>query len=183
MGRLLILEGPSGAGKTEAMKLLVRNTPVVKPITCTTRDMRPGEVNGIDYHFLTEQEFVKGMENGEFIETIVYAGNRYGTRYKDLMKLIEQDMDVVLIMEINGAKKIKETFPEFTEIVHLERPFEELVMAILERNIPNEDKRDRIVQLQNDMKVAEMDCIDHRVFNETGKLDETAQKIYELLKK
>ena len=66
MGRLLILEGPSGAGKTEAMKLLVRNTPVVKPITCTTRDMRPGEVNGIDYHFLTEQEFVKGMENWLF---------------------------------------------------------------------------------------------------------------------
>lgn len=183
MGRLLVLEGPSGVGKTETMKVLIRNTPVVKPITCTTRDMRPGETNGIDYHFLTEQEFQEGVENGDFIETVVYAGNRYGTRYKDLMKLIEQGMDGVLIMEINGAKKIKETFPEFTEIVHLERPFEELVMAILERDIPNADKRDRIVQLLDDMKVAEMDCIDHRVFNETGKLEETAQKIYALLKK
>lgn len=183
MGRLLVIEGPSGAGKTEVVKLLVRTTPVVKPITCTTRDKRPGEIDGIHYHFLTEDEFQRGVDAGEFVENSFYADHRYGTRYKDLMPLVEQGLDIVLILEINGAKAIKDVYPDFVEIVHLERPFGELVMAILERDIPNKDKRDRIEQLLDDMKVAEMDCIDHRVFNETGKLHETAQKIYALLKK
>lgn len=179
----LIIIGPSGAGKTKVTELLFRTQPVVKPISCTTRAARPGEVNGIHYHFLSEEDFQKGVDAGDFIEHAQYAGNRYGTRYKDFEHLLHQNMDIVHVMEIQGAIQMKQSFPDAVKLVYLERPYSELVMAILERDIPNEAKRDRIVKLNEDMQVANMPCIDYHVVNETDKLDETAQKICDLLAK
>ena len=183
MGQIGILSGASGVGKTAVAELLLRTTSCVKQTTCTTRLPRPGEINGVHYHFLTEDAFKKAEENGDFIETFRYAGNNYGTRYEDLSRLMAEDKDVIIVMEINGAMKIKEAFPSCTKIIYLERPFEELVMAILERDISNEDKTSRIVQILEDLKVADMDCVDFKVKNETGKLQETAQQVYQLLKK
>ena len=123
MGKCGILAGASGVGKTAVAELLLRTTPCVKQITCTTRLPRPGEINGVHYHFLTEEAFQKAVENGEFIETFRYAGNNYGTRYADLSSLMAEDKDVIIVMEINGAMKIKESFPDCTKIIYLERPF------------------------------------------------------------
>lgn len=182
MGFIGLIVAPPGAGKTALAEYLLRNTPCVKQTTCTTRNPRPGEIDGVHYHFLTETDFKKAVEAGEFIETFRYAGNNYGTRYKDLAQSIAEDKDVIIVMEINGAMKIKEHFPDCSKIIFLERAFEELVMAILERDVPNEEKAARIVQILEDQKVAKMDCVDFVVKNEMGKLQETAQKVYSLLK-
>lgn len=186
MGNVIVLTGASGVGKTAVAEAMMRMTlknkkRVIKGITCTTRDMRAGEVDGIHYNFLSEETFHQAVFAGDFIETFEYAGNHYGTRYKDLSALLDNDENVVIVMEINGAMKIKEAFPDFTKIIYLERPFEELVMAILERDVPNRDKVKRITQILEDVKVRDMKCVDHIIFNETGKLHETAEKIYKLL--
>lgn len=186
MGNLVVLTGASGVGKTAVAEALMRMVSpkkkrCIKAITCTTRGMRSGEINGIHYHFKTKKEFHNAVAAGEFIETFQYAGNHYGTRYKDLSDLMDNDENVVIVMEINGAMKIKEAFPTCTKIIYLERPFEDLVMAILERDISNQDKAKRIAQILEDLKVRDMDCVDHIIFNETGKLQETAEKIYDLL--
>lgn len=93
---MLVLVGPSASGKSAIVKELVKNYGLEKFITCTTRSMRVGEVDGIDYHFLTEEEFSKLYNDNEFIETVYYNGNYYGTLKK------EADDNKVVILEPQG---------------------------------------------------------------------------------
>ena len=94
---MIVLTGPSASGKTETAKHLVEKHGLKKVVTCTTRKPRVGEVNDIDYHFLTREDFKRGIENGEFLETAEYNGNLYGTKFKDL------GPDKVVCLEPKGA--------------------------------------------------------------------------------
>lgn len=80
---MLVLVGPSASGKSAIVKELMKNYGLEKFITCTTRPMRVGEVDGVDYYFLTEEEFSSLYSNNEFIETVYYNGNYYGTLKKE----------------------------------------------------------------------------------------------------
>lgn len=80
---MLVLVGPSASGKSAIVKSLIKNYRLEKFITCTTRTMRVGEVDGVDYYFLTNEEFSNYYENNEFIETVFYNGNYYGTFKKE----------------------------------------------------------------------------------------------------
>ena len=183
MGKILIIVGPSGSGKTAVAETLIRTNRCIKITTCTTRSPRPGEIDGIHYNFMDEEEFEGYEACGEFVETFEYAGNKYGTRKKDVEELIQRpDTDIVIVMEFNGAKAIKSHFPASTTIVYLKRDYKDLIMAILEREIPNEDKANRIVQLQEDFKVENAPEVDYVVENETGKILETVKKVEEILK-
>ena len=94
---MLVLVGPSASGKSAIVKELMKNYGLEKFITCTTRSMRVGEVNGIDYHFFTNEEFSKYYEANEFIETVFYNGNYYGTLKK------EANDNKVVILEPQGV--------------------------------------------------------------------------------
>lgn len=93
---MLVLVGPSASGKSAIVKNLIKSYGLEKFITCTTRNMRVGEVNGIDYYFLTNDEFSRYYENNEFIETVFYNGNYYGTLKK------EANDNKVVILEPQG---------------------------------------------------------------------------------
>lgn len=93
---MLVLVGPSASGKSAIVKYLMKNFGLEKFITCTTRGMRVGEMNGVDYYFLTENEFNNAYENNEFIETVYYNGNYYGTFRK------EASNNKVVILEPQG---------------------------------------------------------------------------------
>ena len=93
---MLVLVGPSASGKSAVVKELVKSYGLEKFITCTTRGMRVGEVDGVDYHFLTAEEFSKLYSNNEFIETVYYNGNYYGTLKK------EANDNKVVILEPQG---------------------------------------------------------------------------------
>lgn len=147
---ILVLVGPSGSGKTTIAEELVKRTSFKKLPTCTTRAPRQGEVNGVHYFFLTEEQFKSKILSGEIVEWTVYAGNYYGTSSQVLSKSISEGNRIVLVMDFNGAKAIKKLFP-YAKTVYLDREYKELVMAILERNIPNTDKAERIVQLKEDV--------------------------------
>lgn len=178
MGKILILVGPSGSGKTAVAETLIRTNRCIKITTCTTRESRPGEINGIHYHFMSETEFKDYEARGEFVETFEYAGNHYGTRKKDVEELIQRpDTDIVIVMEFNGAKAIKRAFPESTTIVYLKRDYKDLVMAILERPISNEDKAERIIQLKDDLTVENSEEVDYIVVNDSGKLLNTINDV------
>ncbi len=181
MGKFIILTGPSGCGKTATADQLKQRPDVEKTITCTTRGPREEEIDGVHYHFMKEEEFQRAKANGEFIETFQYAGHNYGTRFKELNALSQSDKNVVFVMEINGAREIKRHFPKNTIIIYLKRNVRDLILAVLERKISNEEKADRILQMEEDIEVGWMDCIDYRIENETGKLDETVAKIAALL--
>lgn len=103
---MLVLVGPSASGKSAVVKSLVSNHNMKKFVTCTTRSPRVGEVNGIDYYFFTEEEFNKRFANDEFIETVYYNGNYYGTLKSEVAD------NKVVILEPQGFQNFLKVIPD-----------------------------------------------------------------------
>ncbi len=109
-----MITGPSGVGKGTLIKRLLERCPGLQlSVSATTREPREGEVNGREYHFLSREDFDQRVANGEFIEHAEYAGNRYGTLRSEL----ERPADgIVLEIEIQGARQVRETLPEAYQV-------------------------------------------------------------------
>ena len=105
---LLLITAPSGAGKTTLCQNLINaDTGVDRVITCTTRTPRENEVQGVDYHFLDNKTFEKGIQEGEFLEHASVYGNHYGTRRKDVTRHFEDGHDVLLNIDVQGAESVR----------------------------------------------------------------------------
>lgn len=108
-GSLIIISGPSGAGKGTICKELVKDSNIRISISMTTRDKREGEVDGKDYYFVTKDEFLDNIDKGNFLEyAINYGQNFYGTPKDKVFKLLNEGYDVILEIDIQGALKVKE---------------------------------------------------------------------------
>lgn len=112
LGILFILSAPSGCGKTTLRNLLKRTPDFVFSVSCTTRKPRPSEVHGEDYHFLEERDFLRRVENGEFLEHATVHGNHYGTLRETALGNLERGIDVLLDVDIQGAARIRATSHE-----------------------------------------------------------------------
>src|SRR5918912_1954984 len=114
---LLVVTGPSGVGKGTLIKRLRERMPQFElSISATTRKPRPGEVDGRDYHFLSLEEFERRLARGEFLEHAVYAGNMYGTPRSELERARAAGKDVVLEIEVQGARQVREALPEALQV-------------------------------------------------------------------
>ena len=119
-GNLLIISGPSGSGKGYiASKLIENYNNYSLSISATTRDIRPGEVDGVNYFFKTKDEFKKMIENGELLEYAEFVGNFYGTPKQFVLDKINNGQNVLLEIEMQGALKVKEIFPDSLLIFNL----------------------------------------------------------------
>ena len=104
-GILLIVSGPAGSGKnTVCERLMASNNNIVRAITTTTRQARSGEKDGVDYHFLSVEDFEKGIVNGDFYEWAKVHGRYYGTGKKEVLDKLASGSDVILIIDVQGAK-------------------------------------------------------------------------------
>jgi guanylate kinase len=111
---VLVVTGPSGVGKgTLIRKLLERRDDYGLSVSATTRRPRPGEVDGRDYHFLTEQEFERRLAAGDFLEHALYAGNHYGTLKEEVDRA---PRNLVLEIEVEGARQVRKALPEATQV-------------------------------------------------------------------
>ncbi len=111
-GKLFILSAPSGAGKTTLAKALIESAPdTVLSVSYTTRARRPGEVDGVDYYFVDEDEFLAMVSAGEFLEHAQVFGNWYGTAFAAVEKLVREGKNVILDIDWQGARKIRERTP------------------------------------------------------------------------
>ena len=116
-GRLFKIAGCSGAGKdTLIAKFLEKNPGVERSISVTTRQPRRGEKDGADYFFTSKDEFKKSADSGEFLEWAEFCGNFYGTKKSIVQKALEKGRDLILKIEVQGAKQIKEKMPEAKSI-------------------------------------------------------------------
>lgn len=107
-GLLFILSAPAGTGKTTLVNLLATEFPcVVSSISFTTRERRPGEVHGVHYYFVTQEEFERKIANNEFLEYVKLYGHYYGTDYKSVESLQKQGKHVVLVIDTQGALQLK----------------------------------------------------------------------------
>lgn len=106
-GILLVVSGPSGSGKTTLCRRLANEGEARYSISCTTRSPRPGENDGLDYHFLTREEFLKKRADGEFLESAEVHGNLYGTLRSEVTGQLEDGKDVVMDLDVQGAEQVR----------------------------------------------------------------------------
>ena len=133
-GLLLVVSGPSGAGKGTICKaLLNKNDQIKLSVSATTRKPRNGEVHGVNYFFIEKEEFTKMVENGEFLEHAQIYDNFYGTPKAAIIECLEKGQDVILEIEMQGARQIKEVYPEGVFIFVLPPSLEELKSRIVGR--------------------------------------------------
>ena len=126
-GRLIVLTGPSGVGKGTLLKaLLARHPELYLSISATTRSPRPGEEDGVSYYFLTREQFDGMVSNGEFLEWAEFANNCYGTPCQSVEAQLQAGQWVILEIELEGARQVRETFPTAYRIFILPPSIEEL---------------------------------------------------------
>jgi len=134
MASVFVITGPSGVGKgTLIAALRERHPELALSVSATTRAPRPGEQDGVAYHFLTEAEFQRRLEHGEFIEHATFAGHRYGTLRAEVERRTRGGAAVVLEIELQGARQIREAMPEAVLIFIAPPSLEQLRERLLER--------------------------------------------------
>ncbi len=144
-GELFILSSPAGGGKTTIASLLIKEVPNLKRvITCTTRKPRKGERDGVDYYFLTKEEFEKRIKEGSFLEYAVVHGNYYGTPKEEVEKELSKGFDLLLIIDVQGMLQIKSKKSDVVSIFLLPPSLEELVSRMRKRGDLPEDIEKRL---------------------------------------
>lgn len=140
-GLLLVVSGPSGAGKGTICKaLLNKNDQIKLSVSATTRKPRNGEVHSVNYFFIEKEEFTKMIENGEFLEYAQIYDNFYGTPKAAIIECLEKGQDVILEIEMQGARQIKEVYPEGVFIFVLPPSLEELKSRIVGRGTETQEE-------------------------------------------
>ena len=159
-GRLVVFSGPSGAGKTTVVRCVFQRCrqPLVWSVSATTRSPRPGERNGVDYHFLSEEEFQARRQGGEFLECfqVFGAGHWYGTLRGEVDKALAAGKWIVLEIDVQGALAVMEQFPDGLTFFIEPGSIEELERRLRGRGTETEDAiRSRLARARDEWPVAE----------------------------
>ena len=112
-GQVFVITGPSGVGKGTLIRALLHRIPDLElSVSATTRPPRPGEQTGVDYHFLTPEQFEERVRAGDFLEHATYSGNRYGTLRSELERRLRDGAPIVLEIEVQGARQVRQAMPD-----------------------------------------------------------------------
>ena len=154
-GRLFVLAGPSGVGKGTLRKQALSDMEdLAYSVSCTTRPPREGERDGVEYHFVTMQDFEEKVANGLFLEHALVHGNRYGTLLKSVELETEAGRDVLLEIDVQGARQVKEVLPDSVMIFVAPPSLEILEKRLRQRKTESEEKI--AVRLENAKKEMEL---------------------------
>ena len=178
--KLFILTGPSGVGKGTVVKeILSKDKNIWLSISATTRKPREGEKEGENYYFLNEEKFKEMIQQNLFLEWAQFAGNYYGTPLSSVNEKIKEGFTVLLEIEVEGAKQIKEKFPNSLSIFLLPPNIAELERRIRNRGTEKEDAiKKRLFRANYEISVSNQ--FDFALTNHN--VDETAKKIIKLIK-
>lgn len=136
---LLVLSSPSGGGKSSIARALLSRGDIGYSVSATTRPMRPGERDGVDYHFLTREDFLRREAAGAFIEHAEYNGNLYGTLHAEVERVFAEGRHVLLDIEIVGARLVRERFANSVHVFVLPPSADELVRRLVRRNTESDE--------------------------------------------
>lgn len=179
-GQLIVISGPSGAGKDTIVENVIKNNENIwLSVSATSRKIRKGEQEGVNYFYLTKEEFEERIENNYFLEYAMYADNYYGTPKEEIIKKLDKGIDVILVIEIEGAKKIKELVPE-ASFIFIMPPSEKALLKRLSAR-QTEDK-EKIIKRFNIayQEMNEVTKYNYVVVNDD--LDEAISKVESIIK-
>jgi guanylate kinase len=153
-GLLIVLSGPSGVGKGTVLKEFIndKDLQLAYSVSMTTRKQRPGEVDGVNYHFVSREEFEKARDNGELLESAEFVGNYYGTPLNEVEKLRSQGKNVILEIEVQGCTQVRTKVKDALTIFIVPPSMTELEKRIRGRATePEEIIRERLAKARKEM--------------------------------
>jgi guanylate kinase len=184
---LVIISGPSGVGKDTIIDVMRRHEPEPDGtgqrhfvITVTTRAPREGEINGVDYHFVTREEFLRIRAARGFLEANEVHGNWYGSPRDQVRAALATGRDVILKIDVQGAQVVKEQVTEALLIFVIPPTLEALFARLRSRATETADELE-IRQRNAAIELARQDDYDHVVVNETGQVQRTAARIEDII--
>jgi guanylate kinase len=179
MSRVFVITGPSGVGKGTLIRLLRERVPeLALSVSATTRAPRPGEQDGVDYHFLSDEEFAAKVEAGEFVEWAEYSGRRYGTLRAEVQRQLDAGRPVVLEIEVQGARQVREAMPEALQIFIEPPEGEALRDRLIGRGTDDPDEVNRRMDVAK-QELAAAGEFHHRVVND--RLEEAVARLVDIV--
>ncbi len=180
-GTLVLFSGPSGVGKDTVLEIvLAKDTSIQKSISLTTRAIRENEIDGKDYYFISAPEFERMIENNEVLEFARYGSNFYGTPKAPVDKWLSEGKIVILKIEVQGANKIKELYPESVGIFIMPPSMDELEQRLRLRGTEDESEIKKRLEIAQNEIIHRKDY-DYLVVNDD--LDKTVENVLEILHK
>ncbi len=177
-GQLIVISGPSGAGKGTVCKALLEKNDFWISVSATTRSPRNGEIEGINYYFITKEKFLERIASEDFLEYAQVYGNYYGTPKSEVLKVLESGRDVILEIDIQGALKVKRAYPDGLFIFILPPSMEELKNRITNRG--SETPESLITRFTSAHKeISFVSKYDYAVVNDT--VDNACEKIQSII--
>lgn len=179
-GNYIIISGPSGVGKGTICKKIIEQLDIEYSVSMTTREKREGEIDKVNYYFTTKDDFEKRIKNDEFIEYAIYNNNYYGTLKKEVIDKINKGKNIICEIEVQGAKQVKELFPNSILIFIKAPSTEELKNRLINRKTNDEEdieRRIEIAQKENES----VDFYDYVVVNDN--LEKAVKEVKEIIEK
>jgi guanylate kinase len=180
LAKVFVITGPSGVGKGTLIHRLLDRVPELElSVSATTRRPRPGEARGVDYHFLSDDDFERRVRAGAFVEHARYAGRRYGTLRADLERRLVAGRPVVLEIEVQGARQVREALPEAVQIFIAPPTAEALRERLIARGTDDPDEVAARLATAH-AELAAQDEFTHVVVND--RLEEAADALEECVR-
>ena len=178
---LVVVSGPSGVGKSTIVAKLARDHPQVVPIvTATTRARRPNEIDKVHYHFLSAAEFEKLRSSDGLLEHANVHGNWYGTPIQQVRGILAAGRDAIVVPDPQGARSIRRLVPDAVLIFVMPPSFDDLTERLRRRGSEDEASLERR-RRDAERWMAERDDYDYVIVNETGRPDQAAERIWEII--
>jgi guanylate kinase len=179
VARVFVITGPSGVGKGTLIRGLMERLPQLElSVSATTRPPRPGEGEGVDYHFLSPQEFERRVREGDFVEHADYAGRRYGTLRSELDRRVGAGVPVVLEIEVQGARQVREAMPEAVQVFIAPPSLEALRTRLIGRGTDDPQEVERRLRVA-EQELAAQSEFGHVVVND--RLEDALDQLTEIV--
>ena len=178
-GRLFVISGPSGTGKGTICKELIKDEKIRLSVSMTTRNPREGEVHGVSYYFATKEEFLQKIEAGGFLEYAEVFGNYYGTPKMEVLELLDEGIDVLLEIDVQGALQIKDVYPEAVLVFILPPSMADLRARLTGRGTETQDVVERRLG-EAAKEISYVKQYDYAVINDD--LDEAIENVKMVIK-
>ena len=179
-GIMLVVSGPAGSGKGTVNAMLLKRDDFAFSVSATTRAARPGEVDGVNYHFITRESFLERIDSGDMLEYTEYCGNFYGTPLKEAEEVLRSGKNLILEIEVEGAMNVKRKYPDAVLVLLLPPSYSVQEASLRGRGTETEEKiLLRLARAKEEVALA--DCYDYVVYNYDNRADEAAAHILSIV--